>query len=100
MSTLTANEIKKLFSSIRFVIYSCYYAGFSAIREKEHYNIFSNLYCNLESIIADELLTPIIKPSPYVIQVYGKNIDNVGNKVIHVETPDKRTTYWVQEVQN
>jgi formamidopyrimidine-DNA glycosylase len=99
MGSLSPDQIKKLFSSITFVIFSCYFAGFSTIREKEHYNIFVNLYCNLESITGDELLTPINKPSPYVIQVYGKSIDNVGNKVIRVETPDKRTTYWVKEVQ-
>lgn len=99
MGTLSPIEIKKLFGSITFVIYSCYFAGFSTTREKEHYNIFANLSCNLESIIGDELLTHIVKPSPYVIQVYGKTIDNVGNKVIRVETPDKRTTYWVEEVQ-
>jgi formamidopyrimidine-DNA glycosylase len=100
MGSLGQGEIKKLFSSILFVIYSCYFAGFSVLREKEHYNIFSNLSCNLESITSDELLAPIVKTSPYIIQVYDKTIDNVGNKVIRVETPDKRTTYWVQEVQN
>ena len=100
MGSLSPNEIKNLFSSILFVINSCYYAGFSATREKEYYNIFGNLSCNLETITNDEILRPLVNPSPYVFQVYGKNIDNVGNKIIRVETPDKRTTYWVEEVQN
>ena len=100
MGTLSPNEIKKLFGSITFVIYSCYFAGFSTTRDKEYYNIFSNLYCSLSDIKDDDILLPIIKQSPYIIQIYGKSIDNVGNKVIRVETPDKRTTYWVKEVQN
>jgi formamidopyrimidine-DNA glycosylase len=99
MGSLSPAEIKKLFTSITFVIFSCYFAGFSTTREKEYYNIFSNLYCSLSDIIGDDILSPIIKQRPYIIQVYGKTIDNVGNKVIHVETPDKRTTYWVEEVQ-
>jgi formamidopyrimidine-DNA glycosylase len=99
MGSLSPNEIKKLFSSITFLIFSCYFAGFSITREKEHYNIFANLSCSLSDITGSEILLPIIKQSPYVIQVYGKTIDNVGNKVIRIETPDKRTTFWVEEVQ-
>jgi hypothetical protein len=45
-------------------------------------------------------LSRIIKaPSRYRIQVYNKTTDLFGNPVEKLETDDKRTTYWVQELQ-
>jgi formamidopyrimidine-DNA glycosylase len=100
MGSLSKNEINKLFTSIHFVIFSCYFAGFSNTREKEYYNIFYNLNCSIDNIANDDILAQLVKPSPYVFQVYGKTIDTVGNTVLRMETPDHRTTYWVKENQS
>ena len=35
----------------------------------------------------------------YIIQVYDKKVDLTGNKVEKLDTPDKRTTYWVPFLQ-
>lgn len=35
----------------------------------------------------------------FKLSVYGRNTDPKGNKVDQIQTPDKRTTHWVPEVQ-
>lgn len=102
MNTLKPEEIYNLFTSICFVIYSCYAAGFSKDREKNYYEIFNNLNCSHENIIKKESkdflhITNGLKK--YTIQVYGVAMDMLGNKVVKVETPDHRTTYWVPSLQ-
>jgi formamidopyrimidine-DNA glycosylase len=36
----------------------------------------------------------------FSFNVYRKDLDPVGNKVIHETTPDGRMTHWVPEIQN
>jgi formamidopyrimidine-DNA glycosylase len=101
VKSLSSNERKELYGSICFVVYSIYLAGFAENREGVYYNIFTNLDCRIENIVMIDLeLSRIIKaPSRYRIQVYNKTTDLFGNPVEKLETDDKRTTYWVQELQ-
>jgi formamidopyrimidine-DNA glycosylase len=102
MNTLTPEEIYSLYTSICFVVYSCYAAGFAKDREKEYYNIFDNLNCSHENIIKNEskeFLHIINGLKKYTIQVYNTSMDLLGNRVVKTETPDHRTTYWVPSIQ-
>lgn len=101
VKSLTTKERVQLYESICFVVYSCYLAGFTESREGAHYSIFYNLDCNLEDIVKEDL--EVLKfdrvPSKYSIQVYKKSSDIFGNRVEKLQTDDKRTTYWVPELQ-
>jgi formamidopyrimidine-DNA glycosylase len=102
MNTLKPTEIYKLYHSICYVVFSCYSAGFSIPRTKNFYTIFDNLKCTQASILKDESpeFLHIVKGlKKYIIQVYDKKVDLIGNKVEKVDTPDKRTTYWVPFLQ-
>ena len=102
MNTLNSSEIYKLYHSICYVVYSCYSAGFSVPREKKFYTIFDNLKCTHQSILKEEspeFLNIVKGIKKYIIQVYDKKIDLIGNKVERLETPDRRTTYWVPKIQ-
>jgi DNA-formamidopyrimidine glycosylase len=35
----------------------------------------------------------------FQLQVYNRQFDPLGNKVVSLKTPDKRTTHWVPEIQ-
>jgi ribosomal protein S13 len=101
LNSLSEKERVKLYDSICFVLYSCYFAGFSEPREAKYYDIFTNLNCTLEDVVRDDLdkLTMSIMPKKYHIQVYKKKTDLFGNRVESLKTEDNRTTYWVQELQ-
>ncbi len=101
VNSLTTKERVQLYESICFVVYSCYLAGFTESREGAHYNIFTNLDCNLGDMVKDdlEILRVDKVPSKYSIQVYKKSSDLFGNRVEKLQTDDKRTTYWVPELQ-
>ena len=102
MNTLKPTEIYKLYHSICYVIFSCYSAGFSVPRTKNFYTIFDNLKCTQVSILKNESpeFLHIVKGlKKYIIQVYDKKVDLTGNKVEKLDTPDKRTTYWVPLLQ-
>lgn len=102
MNTLKPEEVYNLFTSICFVVYSCYAAGFAVAREKDYYNIFHNLNCSHENIIKNEskefqhIISGLKK---YIIQVYNISMDLHSNKVVKSETPDHRTTYWIPSIQ-
>lgn len=102
MNTLSDSEINKLYHSICYVVYSCYSAGFAVPRTKNYYTIFTNLNCTLTSTVKQEspefqhIIKGLVK---YIVQVYDKDTDILGNKVEKLETPDKRTTYWVTFLQ-
>jgi hypothetical protein len=102
MNSLNSAEIYKLYHSICYVVYSCYAAGFAVSRDKKFYTIFDNLKCTHQSILKEEspeFLNIVKGIKKYIIQVYDKKVDLTGNKVEKLETPDRRTTYWVPVLQ-
>jgi formamidopyrimidine-DNA glycosylase len=101
LNSLSEKERVKLYESICFVVYSCYFSGFAETREAKYYDIFNNLNCNLEDVVRDDLerLNMSIIPKKYHIQVYKRRIDLFGNRVERLKTEDGRTTYWVKELQ-
>lgn len=79
-SLLSKLEIEKLYNSIRNILTESYASGGSTLKT------YKDLYGNVGSYSGRFL-------------IYGKKTDPLGNPVLTVETPDKRTTYWVPLVQ-
>lgn len=103
VNSLTEKEKKELFKKICYVVYTAYFAG-------NYYDIvdltgekIENLknekdFCKKRELSPKELKvkTPI---KPYQFEVFHKDKDSLGNKVIKEETKDKRTTHWVPTIQ-
>lgn len=80
ISSLTEQERKKLFKSIREKTKKSYKSGGMSKRD---YVDINNKAGNFG----------------FQLQVYGKKEDSLGNKIKVETTKDKRTTYWVENIQ-
>ena len=54
---------------------------------------------SIKQIMGESYSGAVLNNYPSKFLIYGKTIDIDGNKIIKEETADKRTTYWVPEVQ-
>lgn len=80
-SSLNDNEIQKLLISIKEIMFSSLKANGATFKN----------YTNTED-----------KKGEFAFQfeIYGKTVDKHGNAIIAETTKDKRTTFWVPEIQN
>lgn len=76
----TSSEVNRLYHSI---IYVCNRAYLANGRTSNYSDLFSSDECTFEM----------------QMMVYNKNMDILGNNIICDQTPDKRKTYWVKDVQ-
>lgn len=78
---LTEKELKKIFNSAKHLITKSYENNGLSVRDYKDLKNNKGKYQNF-------------------IEVYCMEKDSFGNKVQRITTPDKRTTYWVPELQN
>lgn len=97
-SSLSKKDIENLYNAIKYVVYTAYFAG-------NYYEIvditgekYENKKCNKRELTREYL--GIKKNAKlYQFEVYQRETDTKGNNVIREETKDKRTSFWVPEIQ-
>jgi len=80
MNSLSDDEVKLLFNSLKEIAESSYKLNGNTIRT---YQNFEGVKGNYESLL----------------KVYMKKKDPLGNNVVKITTDDRRTTHWVPEIQ-
>lgn len=79
-SSLSKKESESLYEALRDVVQSSYSLGGNSLKDYKDVNGKEGSYSNF-------------------LLVYGKKRDPLGFPVIREETLDKRTTWWVKEIQ-
>lgn len=88
IKSLNDNDKINLYNAIKYVMYNSYF------NKNYYYNMLSNKTREINK--KDLGINNIIE---YEFKVYNRKEDINGYKVITEETKDKRTTYWVKEIQ-
>lgn len=99
ISSLSANDIKNLYNSVRYMLRLCYM--YNDTKYIEHLSEFLSEHTNnIKNKIFPNYLNDVkISRKTLQFNVYRKKQDLLGNEIIGEEIIKNRTTYWCPSVQ-